>query len=200
MTSAPSCSMSRRVSLIAVSAWSLEQPIPTTWRGGPLMAPPVQPSRGRFGFFGLAPANCDIAETTPARSWLSNDPNAPWQSDRTPILIGDLLPPVCCGTAGCGSGHWMFACSVFCFVVPLSDFEWEFDDESEPLDPHPAATSAAMETVTARHAGPPRTLLRFDMLLLSPRRSGTGLVTARCLMETMWSPARPRVAQATGVN
>jgi len=25
----------------------------------------------------LAPANCDIAETTPARSWLSNDPNAP---------------------------------------------------------------------------------------------------------------------------
>ena len=31
------------------------------------MAPPVQPSRGLLGFFGLAPANCDIAETTPDR-------------------------------------------------------------------------------------------------------------------------------------
>ena len=58
------------------------------------MAPPVQPSRGLFGFFGLAPANCESAETTPAMSWLSNEPNAPWQSDRTAILIGVLLPPV----------------------------------------------------------------------------------------------------------
>ena len=56
------------------------------------MAPPVQPSRGLFGFFGLAPANCENADTTPARSWLSNVPNAPWQSDRTPTLIGVPVP------------------------------------------------------------------------------------------------------------
>src|SRR5438045_7392205 len=51
------------------------------------MLPPVQPSRGLFGFFGLAPAYCENAATTPAMSWLSNAPNAPWQSDRTATLI-----------------------------------------------------------------------------------------------------------------
>src|SRR3954447_7650861 len=104
MMSAPSCSISRRVSLIAVSAWSLEQPIPTSLSGWPLMAPPVQPARGLFGSFGFAPANCDMAETTPARSWLSNEPNAPWQSDSTPILIG-VPEPVRDATAGWGAGQ-----------------------------------------------------------------------------------------------
>src|SRR3954451_1883531 len=104
MMSAPSCSISRRVSLIAVSAWSFEQPMPTSLSGWPLMAPPVQPARGRFGFFGFAPANCETAETTPARSWLSNEPNAPWQSDSTPILIG-VPEPVRAGTAGGAAGQ-----------------------------------------------------------------------------------------------
>src|SRR3954451_22436878 len=105
MTSAPSCSMSRRVSLIAVSARSSEQPTPTILIGWSPMAPPVMPSRGLFGFFGLAPANCENAATTPARSWLSNDPNAPWQSDRTPTLIGVPEPPLRGATAACGGGE-----------------------------------------------------------------------------------------------
>ena len=92
MMSALSCSISRRVSLIALSAESLEQPIPTSLSGWPPMAPPVQPARGRFGFTGLPPANWEIAETTPARSWLSKEPNAPWQSDMTAILIGVPVP------------------------------------------------------------------------------------------------------------
>ncbi len=69
--------MSRLVSLIAVSALSFEHPIPTSFSGWPAIEPPVQPSRGLFGFFGFAPAYSDIAATTPARSWLSNAPNAP---------------------------------------------------------------------------------------------------------------------------
>src|SRR6266536_1569976 len=93
MMSAPSCSTSRRVSLIAVSALSLEQPTPTSCSGWPLISPPVQPSRGLLGFLGLAPVCSETAATTPARSWLSNDPNAPWQSERTPILMGEPAPP-----------------------------------------------------------------------------------------------------------
>src|SRR3954452_7903865 len=140
MMSAPSCSMSRRVSLIAVSAWSLEQPMPTSLSGWPLIAPPVHPARGSSGFFGLAPANYDIAETTPARSWLSKEPNAPWQSDSTPILIGVPLPPERCSTAGCGSGQLMSA-SGRVFEVVVLDFEPPESDEdlSSELEPHPAA-------------------------------------------------------------
>ena len=53
MMSAPSCSIRRFVSLIAVSALSFEQPTPTSLSGWPLIEPPVQPSRGLFGFFAL---------------------------------------------------------------------------------------------------------------------------------------------------
>ena len=60
--------MSRLVSLIAVSARSLLQPMPTSLTGCPPIDPPVQPLRGSFGFTGFAPAYSDIAETTPARS------------------------------------------------------------------------------------------------------------------------------------
>src|SRR5690348_2983090 len=88
MTSAPSCSIRRFVSLIAVSARSFEQPMPTSLRGCPLIEPPDQPARGLFRLTGLAPAYSDMAATTPARSWLSNAPNAPWQSDSTATLIG----------------------------------------------------------------------------------------------------------------
>ena len=62
------------------------------------MAPPVHPSLGFSGFFGLAPANCASAETAPAMFWLSNVPNAPLHSESTATLMGDLLPPVSCLT------------------------------------------------------------------------------------------------------
>src|SRR3954452_2143893 len=155
MTSAPSCSMSRRVSLIAVSARSSEQPTPTILIGWSPMAPPVMPSRGLFGFFGLAPANCENAATTPARSWLSNDPNAPWQSDRTPTLIGVPEPPLRGATAACGGGK-SAAVAAVCFVF---DPELLLDDElllllSLLLEPQPATTNAANATSTARTRGP----------------------------------------------
>ena len=76
------------------------------------MAPPVQPSRGLLGFFGLAPANWLNAETAPARSWLSNEPNAPWQSDRMATLIG-VPVPVRGATAGCGSGGLLVSACCF---------------------------------------------------------------------------------------
>src|SRR6202011_4093983 len=81
----------RFVSLIAVSAWSLEQPKPTILSGCPATEPPLIPADGLFGFFGLAPANCANAAIAPPMSasyWL---PNAPWQSDRMPILIVDAV-------------------------------------------------------------------------------------------------------------
>src|SRR5262249_56233210 len=73
---------------IAVSARSFEQPKPTICSGWPFTDPPVMPADGLFGSFGFAPANCVKAAIAPPMSasyWL---PNAPWQSDRMPILIG----------------------------------------------------------------------------------------------------------------
>src|SRR4051794_32431933 len=163
MTSAPSCSMSRRVSLMAVSARSSEQPTPTILIGWSPMAPPVMPSRGLFGFLGFAPANCEKAATTPARSWLSNEPNAPWQSDRTPILIGVLLPPVCAATAGWGAGQSICACSVL--VLLELELESELDLSLElSLEPHPATTAAASTVAVTAQVRPPRNLMRFGML------------------------------------
>jgi len=88
-TSAFSCSIRRFVSLIAVSARSFEQPKPTIWSGCPPTAPPVMPADGLLLFFGVAPAYWTKAAMAPPMSasyWL---PNAPWQSDRIPILIVD---------------------------------------------------------------------------------------------------------------
>src|SRR3954452_1094883 len=155
MMSAPSCSMSRRVSLIAVSAWSFEQPMPTSLSGWPLIAPPVQPARGRVGFLGFAPANWDIAEPTPARSWLSNEPNAPWQSESTPILMGVPLP-VRAATAGCGPGQSddagsslppVFGADVVDVVLSLLDLL---------LLPQPAMARAASPARTATPRAPCR--------------------------------------------
>src|ERR1700682_259188 len=87
MMSAPSCSMSRLVSLFALSALSFEHPTPTSLIGWPLIWAPVQPLRGLFGSTGFPPAYCDIAAQTPARAELSTEPNAPWQSDITATLI-----------------------------------------------------------------------------------------------------------------
>src|SRR4051794_32061355 len=169
MTSALSCSIRRLVSLMAVSAWSLEHPMPASTSGWPLMAPPVQPSRGLFGFFGRAPANCDIAETTPARSWLSKDPNAPWQSDSTPILIGVPLPPDRGATAGCGSGQLTCACWLLSGVLVAFDDESDFFDELlSLLEPHPAAAKATVTAAAATQTGRPRAPMRFDMSFSSP--------------------------------
>src|SRR4051794_14189696 len=132
------------------------------------MAPPVQPSRGLFGFFGRAPANCDIAETTPARSWLSNEPKAPWQSDSTPILIGVPLPPLRSSTAGCGSGQSMSASGSVFEVCDLESELLESDELlSSELEPQPAAANAIVPRTTAGKARPRITLMRFDILLLS---------------------------------
>src|SRR4051812_18048009 len=157
MMSAPSCSMSRRVSLIAVSAWSFEQPIPTSLSGWPLIAPPVQPARGLFGSFGLAPANCDIAETTPARSWLSNEPNPPWQSDSTPILIGVPEPPLRGATAGCGAGQSLDAgCSLPPAFTVAAGVALPLSLLSLLLLPQPARASAAKPARTAPARAPRR--------------------------------------------
>ena len=60
MMSAPTCSIGLRVSWMAVSAWSLEQPMPTSLSGWPSMAPPVQPvTRHCSGSSAWPPANCD---------------------------------------------------------------------------------------------------------------------------------------------
>src|SRR5512132_3699259 len=96
--------MRRRTSLIAVSDVSSPQPTPTSLSGWSPMAPPVKPSLGLLGFFGLAPANWDRAATAPAMFWLSNEPNAPLHSDMIAILIGVPEPPLRGATAGCGSG------------------------------------------------------------------------------------------------
>src|SRR3954451_14622168 len=153
MTSALSCSIRRLVSLMAVSAWSLEHPMPASTSGWPLMAPPVQPSRGLFRFFGRAPANCESAETTPARSWLSKDPNAPWQSERTPMRIGFLEPPVSRGTAFWGPGSWTVD-----FLVAMGPVAPPLLSPLELDEPQPAAPTATTPARTAHHA--PRLILR----------------------------------------
>src|SRR4051794_27624079 len=164
MMSAPSCSTSRRVSLIAVSALSFEQPTPTSLSGWPLISPPVQPSRGLLGFLGLAPAYSESAATTPARSWLSKDPNAPWQSERTPILMGVPAPPdVVAVDVDAGVD---VAADAVDFVV-LEAFE---------APPQPAVTSPAtprraasqhrflcLPSFTASICAPPRDRLLLDL-------------------------------------
>src|SRR6266536_1631126 len=151
MMSAPSCSTSRRVSLIAVSALSLEQPTPTSCSGWPLISPPVQPSRGLLGFLGLAPVCSETAATTPARSWLSNDPNAPWQSERTPILMGVPAPPDVVAVDE-------VAAAAVDFVVSEDDFE---------APPQPAVTSTATPSRAAsQHRPSCLPSLRPSVLLL----------------------------------
>src|SRR6188472_1335835 len=157
MMSAPSCSMSRRVSLIARPEVSLPHPTPTNFSGCPLIAPPVKPARGLFGFTGLAPANCENAATAPAMSWLSNEPNAPWHSESIAILIGLLLPPVCGATAAYPAGVAVddgvdavdFAAEL---AVPLLDLS---------LEPQAATTRAAAASRSARTA--PLKLLTADI-------------------------------------
>src|SRR4051794_25690519 len=104
MTSAPSCSISRRVSLIAVSELSSPQPTPTSLSGWLPIAPPLKPAFGSFGSFGVAPANCASADTAPAMFCWSNAPNAPLHSDMIAILMGLPEPPLRGATAGCGAG------------------------------------------------------------------------------------------------
>src|SRR5690349_11892354 len=173
MMSAPSCSISRRVSLMAVSAWSLEQPMPTSLSGWPLIAPPVQPARGRFGSFGLAPANCDLAEATPARSWLSKEPNAPWQSDSTPILIG-VPEPVRGATAGCGAGQSFDGGSSLppaltgAEDLPLLPLLPELLPLYLLLLPQPATAAAATQARAALTHAPRRNPFIAGMSLLEP--------------------------------
>src|SRR3954466_14134510 len=156
MTSASSCSISRRVSLIAVSELSSPQPTPTSLSGWSPIAPPVKPAFGLFGSFGVAPANCASADTAPAMFCWSNAPNAPLHSDMMAILIGVPEPPLRGATAGCGSGASAGAAGA---GVLLDEFD-ELDpllDESLPLSsllPHAATPSASAASVSASQAVP----------------------------------------------
>ena len=60
--------MSRLVSLMAESAVSFAQPMPTSWSGWPPIDPPCQPADGLFGLFGFAPPNCETAVIAPPMS------------------------------------------------------------------------------------------------------------------------------------
>src|SRR6476469_8725912 len=149
MTSASSCSISRRVSLIARSEVSSPQPTPTSLSGWSPIAPPVKPSLGLLGFLGLAPANCDSAATAPAMFWLSNEPNAPLHSDMIAILIGVPDPPLRGATAGCGSGASVGAAAAGVLVLAAGAAVLELLLELLS-DPHPATTNAinAMDTAS----------------------------------------------------
>src|SRR6478672_6789761 len=138
MTSASSCSMRRRVSLIARSEVSSPQPTPTSLIGWSPMAPPVKPSRGLLGFLGLAPANWDIAATTPAMFWLSNEPNAPLHSDMIAILIGVPEPPLRGATAGWGAGASAGAAAAGVLVDAAGVLAELLLVLLSLLDPHPA--------------------------------------------------------------
>src|SRR4051794_35321960 len=145
MTSASSCSISRRVSLMAVSELSSPQPTPTSLSGWSPIAPPVKPALGLVGSFGLAPANCAIAATAPAMFCWSNAPNAPLHSDMIASLIGVPEPPLRGATAGCGSGASAGAAGAG-VLLDESELAALLSDELLSLSlllPHAATTSAS---------------------------------------------------------
>src|SRR4051812_6011468 len=161
------------------------------------MAPPVQPSRGLLGFFGFAPANCDIAETTPARSWLSNEPNAPWQSDSTPTLIG-VPEPVRGATAGCAAGQsfdagWSLPPA---FTLAVADGLPLLSLLLSPLLPQPATAGPAKPARTAPTHAPRRNLFIAGIFLLEP--SSTAPACAGVILDTKRSELR--TAQPAGVR
>src|SRR3954467_10932397 len=153
MTSASSCSIRRRTSLIAVSEVSSPQPTPTSLSGWSPIAPPVKPFFGSFGSFGLAPANCEIAATAPDMFCWSNAPNAPLHSDMIAILIGVPEPPLRGATAGWGAGASAGAAGAGVLFDESDELAELLFDELLPLSlllPHAATTSAsASATVSA---------------------------------------------------
>src|SRR4051812_38208401 len=152
MTSASSCSISRRVSLMARSELSSPQPTPTSLSGWSPIAPPVKPAFGLFGSFGVAPANCASADTAPAMFCWSNAPNAPLHSDMIATLIGVPEPPLRGATAGWGSGASAGAAAAGVGVdVSLDPL---LPDELLALSlllllPHAASTSASAAMIGA---------------------------------------------------
>src|SRR3954452_12331389 len=174
MTSAPSCSISRRVSLMTVSEVSSPQPTPTSLSGWSPIAPPVNPAFGLFGSFGVAPANCASAETAPAMFCWSNAPNAPLHSDMIAILIGVPEPPLRGATAGCGEGASAGADGPGVLLDELDELA-PLLDESLPLSmlvPHAATTSASAATVGASQNVPRPEPRSAAMILSPPRRYG----------------------------
>src|SRR5690242_16721248 len=163
--------MSRRTSLMAVSDVSSPQPTPTSLSGWPLMAPPVKPSRGLFGFLGLAPANCDRAATAPAMFWLSNEPKAPLHSDMIAILIGVPEPPLRGATAGCGGGASAGAAAAGVLVDWAGVLAELLLLLLSLLDPHPAMAKASTAMVSASQKAP-RLGPRATGMDVSPPRNG----------------------------
>src|SRR6266540_5126490 len=168
MTSASSCSIRRRTSLIAVSELSSPQPTPTSLSGWSPIAPPVKPSFGLLGFFGLAPANCANAATAPAMFWLSNAPNAPLHSDMIATLIGVPEPPLRGATAGWGSGALAGAAgsSVLVLVDAVDVLAEPPSLSSDPPQPAAASAITAMKSASQNAPRPgPRTTAIACLLL-----------------------------------
>src|SRR5215207_9701972 len=92
--SASSCSTSRRVSSMALSAVSSAQPYPTTSMFFPATLAPVMPSLG-FLPEGSAPALSISASLKPEAVGSKKEPKSPSQSDRNPTLIVPPPPPDC---------------------------------------------------------------------------------------------------------
>src|SRR3954471_12796732 len=178
MTSASSCSISRRVSLIAVSELSSPQPTPTSLSGWSPIAPPVNPAFGLFGSFGFAPANCEIAATAPAMFCWSNAPNAPLHSDMIASLIGVPEPPLRGSTAGCGSGASAGACGAAVGVLFAVSLDAPPPSSSEL--PQPAATSATTATRSASQNSPRPGCRLACILFTTPPPSLIGPSTDRC--------------------
>src|SRR5262245_28340202 len=192
MTSASSCSIRRRVSLIAVSELSSPQPTPTSLSGWSPIAPPVKPFFGSLGSTGLAPANCENAATAPAMFCLSNAPNAPLHSDMIATLIGVPEPPLRGATAGCGSGALAGAAAADVVVAGVDDVAAAGDDVvlSLLLDPQPAALSAKA-AITSASQKAPRPGPFKNCIVFSPPRNGYLL----CLNRRVWVRPTPSLAR-----
>src|SRR6476646_530271 len=154
MTSASSCSIRRRVSLIARSELSSPQPTPTSLSGWSPMAPPVKPFFGSFGSTGVAPANWANADTAPAMFCLSNAPNAPLHSDMIATLMGVPDPPLRGATAGCGSGALTGAAAAGVLVLAAGVDVLDELLLPPPELPQPPATNARATMVSASQMAP----------------------------------------------
>ena len=206
MTSASSCSISRRVSLIAVServvaaahADELERVVADGAAGEAVL-------RACWGSSAWPRRTATSAATAPAMFWLSNEPNAPLHSDMIAILIGVPEPPLrgCDGRLRIGrvgrrrgrrrarAGGAARTCSTSCCSL------------SSEL-PHPATTNASTAMVTREPERPPaRTSCNSAYLCLlletdtaSTDRCGLGRPPLLRDVHRASSAARPAVARS----
>src|SRR3954449_10560397 len=156
------------------------------------MAPPVQPFFGSVLLTGVAPANCESAETAPAMFCWSNAPNAPLHSDMIAILIGVPEALATGLTAGCGAGHVIVDGAL---ATVLSGVDELLSPLPPPLSlllslPQPAAANAATPNATAsqvlpRPRPPPPAPILCSLLLgdVTASPNGCGLSGAPLLRD-----------------